>query len=129
MFKTKAFWARLCRLVGAALVISTGYFIYMDTELNYTHATIINYEQQHPIIKFSGTDNAQITYKMTEVFNPDQHPIGSELQIRFPKDNYLQLEYFSPLLQWAFYIVLFIGLIIFFIGAVLTLQIRKQLKK
>lgn len=129
MFKNKAFLARLFRLVGAALVLSAGYFVYMETKLHYADATIINYNGQHPIVRFAASSTEQITYKMAETFDKIKHPIDSRLQVRFPKDDFGKLEYVSPLLQWAFYIVLFIGLILFFIGAIFTLQLRKQLKK
>lgn len=129
MFKNKAFFARLFRLVGAALVLSTGYFIYLDTQLTYTNAKIISYEANHPVVNFKASPNEQITYKMTETFDEAKHPIGTNLEIRFPKDDLGKLEYVSPLLQWAFYLVLFIGLIIFAIGAVLTIQVRKQTHK
>ncbi len=129
MFKNKAFFARLFRLLGAALVLSAGYFVYMDTKLQYTSATIISYDQDFPLIRFSPAPNEQITYKMTSTFNEAKYPVNSMLPIRFPTGDYGKLEYVSPLLQWAFYIVLFIGLIIFFIGAVLTIQVRKTTKK
>ena len=129
MFKNKAFWARLFRLMGAALVLSTGYFVYLDNQLLYSDATIVRYEDNHPIIRFNVSSNEKITYKMPTAFNAETHPVGSYLPVRFPEKNYEKLEYVTPLLQWAFYIVLFIGLIIFFIGAVLTIQVRKQLKK
>ncbi len=130
MFKNKAFFARLFRLLGAALVLSAGYFVYMDTKLQYTTATIISYDDKaYPLIRFAASPNVQITYKMTSTFDEAKHPVDSQLQVRFPTDDYDKLEYVSPLLQWAFYIVLFIGLIIFFIGAVFTIQSRKQLKK
>ena len=127
MFKNKAFFARLFRLLGAALVLSAGYFVYIDTELNYVSANIIAYEDEHPVVRFSASQTEQITYKMQESFDIAKHPIGTFLEVRFPKNDYGKLEYVSPLLQWAFYIVLLIGLIIFFIGAVLTIQVRKQL--
>ncbi|GAA5095661.1 hypothetical protein [Wohlfahrtiimonas larvae] len=129
MFKNKAFFARLFRLLGAALVVSAGYFVYLDTELKYVDAKIINYEQQNPIVRFSVAEHQNITFKMHETFDQAQHPIDSYLQVRFPNNDFGKLEYVTPLLQWAFYIVLFIGLIIFFVGAVLTIQVRKQLKK
>ena len=128
MFKNKAFFARLFRLLGAALVLSAGYFVYMDTELKYVNAEIISYDQQSPVVRFAVSPSQQITFKMTDTFDEAKYPIGSPLQVRYPNDDYGKLEYVSPLLQWAFYIVLFIGLIIFFIGAVLTMQVRKQLK-
>lgn len=129
MFKNKAFFARLFRLLGAALVLSAGYFVYMDTQLKYVSADIISYDQQNPVVRFAVSPSQQITFKMQETFDEAKYPVGSSLQVRFPDNDYGKLEYVSPLLQWAFYIVLFIGLIIFFVGAVLTIQVRKQLKQ
>lgn len=128
MFKNRAFLARFLRLLGAVLVISTGYFVYLDNELYYADATIIQYQEDHPIVHFA-TKDTQITSKLEKTFNSDQFPIGSTLLMRYPQGEFDKMEYVSPLMQWAFYIVLFIGLVIFFIGAVLTLKLRKQNNK
>ncbi|MBS7823924.1 hypothetical protein J7554_01650 [Wohlfahrtiimonas chitiniclastica] len=129
----QAFIARLLRLVGAALVLSAGYFVYLDKELIYTDATIVRYEGNQPLIRFAPAPNEQITYQLPEAMAMDQHPVGSTLLVRYPSGDYGKLEYVSPVKQWAFYIVLPIGLILFFIGAYLTLKVRraqfKQLNK
>lgn len=129
----QAFIARLLRLVGAALVLSAGYFVYLDKELIYTEASIVRYEGDQPLIRFAPASNEQITYQLSEAMAMDQHPVGSTLLVRYPSGDYGKLEYVSPVKQWAFYIVLPIGLILFFIGAYLTLKVRraqfKQLNK
>ncbi|KZX37904.1 hypothetical protein [Wohlfahrtiimonas chitiniclastica] len=129
----QAFIARLLRLVGAALVLSAGYFVYLDKELIYTEASIVRYEGDHPWVRFAASPTEQITYQLTESMNANMHPINSTLLVRYPSGDYGKLEYVSPVKQWAFYIVLPIGLILFFIGAYLTLKVRraqfKQLNK